>query len=97
MAQVRRTLKARRDSLEIWRFIAADDERAADKLIREIDSRAFVYARNPNIGQKRPLLGEDVRSFPVGRYLIFYRPIPDGILILRILHSARDVVNVFEA
>ena len=35
-----------------------------------------------------------VRVFPVSRfkkYLVFYRPVADGIEILRVLHGARDI------
>lgn len=35
-----------------------------------------------------------LRSSPVGNYLIFYRPLPDGIEILRVLHGARDIAAI---
>jgi toxin ParE1/3/4 len=35
-----------------------------------------------------------VRSFPFGRY-VFYSPIEDGIDVVRVLHSARDIDAVF--
>lgn len=38
-----------------------------------------------------------VRVFPVSRirnYLIFYRPTPQGIEVLRVLHGARDIDRV---
>jgi toxin ParE1/3/4 len=41
-----------------------------------------------------------VRHFPIPRYpnyVIFYRPLPDGIEILHILHGARDLENLLEA
>ena len=31
------------------------------------------------------------RSFPLGNHLIFYRPIDDGIELVRVLHGARDI------
>jgi plasmid stabilization system protein ParE len=36
--------------------------------------------------------------FPTGRYLIFYRPADpdDGIDIIRVLHSARDIPAHFK-
>lgn len=43
----------------------------------------------------RVLLAPDVRSFPFGRYVIFYLPIDDGIDVVRVLHSARDIDAVF--
>ena len=34
---------------------------------------------------------DSLRSFPFRRYVIFYLPLPDGIDVVRVLHSARDV------
>jgi toxin ParE1/3/4 len=33
---------------------------------------------------------------PLGNYIIFYRPIDDGIEVVRILHGARDLPPLFE-
>ena len=41
----------------------------------------------------------DVRSWPIGgfkNHLIFYRPAPHGIEVLRILHGARDLDAIFD-
>jgi toxin ParE1/3/4 len=40
---------------------------------------------------------QDLRVFSVSRfknYLVFYRPIDDGIEVLRVLHGARDIQNI---
>ena len=40
----------------------------------------------------------DIRSWPVGGfedYLIFYRPVPTGIDVLRVVHGARDIAALF--
>jgi len=39
----------------------------------------------------RDELAADLRSFPVGRYVIYYRSLPNGVEIVRVLHSARDL------
>ncbi|MBD2690580.1 type II toxin-antitoxin system RelE/ParE family toxin [Anabaena catenula] len=36
-----------------------------------------------------------LRSFPVKIYLIFYRPIDQGIEIVRILHGSQDIERIF--
>jgi toxin ParE1/3/4 len=36
-----------------------------------------------------------LRSLSVGNYLIFYRPLADGIEIVRVLHGARDIDSLF--
>jgi len=38
---------------------------------------------------------EGMRSFPVGRYVIFYLPLADGSDIVRVLHGARDIERIF--
>jgi toxin ParE1/3/4 len=47
------------------------------------------------MGRSRPELAPDLRSFPVGSYLIFYQPLDDGIEIIRIISAARDVDALF--
>ncbi len=50
----------------------------------------------PYMGRQREELAARLRSFPVGSYVIFYRPIDDGIEVARILHGARDFPPLFE-
>ena len=40
-------------------------------------------------------LAPGIRSFPFGRYLVFYLPIGDGIDVVRVLHGTRDVDMAF--
>ena len=48
------------------------------------------------MGRARDALSAGVRSMPFERYVIFYVPLADGIDIVRVLHSARDIDAVFE-
>jgi toxin ParE1/3/4 len=89
MKHARISSAARQDQFEIWLHVAEDNEGAADRLIEEIDAKVRLLARLPELGRTRPEISKEVRHFPVGNYLIFYRPVPDGIEILRILHGAR--------
>ncbi len=43
------------------------------------------------MGMARPGLGTDIYSFPVGKVVIFYVPMEDGIQIARILQGFRDI------
>ena len=56
-----------------------------------IEERCDTLAENPSLGRSRPELGRNIRSFPAGSYVIFYRAIDDGIEIVRVLHGAMDV------
>ena len=96
MKQFRVSDVARSDLDEIWLYIAQDDLDAADKFIRAIISRFPKLAAMPLIGRQREELSPNLRSFPVSRYVIFYRPIEDGVEIVRVLHGARDFPPLFE-
>jgi toxin ParE1/3/4 len=54
----------------------------------------------PGIGTRyephEPLYA-DLRYFPVSHfrgYLVFYRPVPDGIEVFGVLHGARDIHGI---
>lgn len=54
-----------------------------------------MIAAQPELGRKVEELARDLRFIPSGNYLVFYRPLSDGIEIVRLLHSARDVTAEF--
>lgn len=93
---VRRSVLAEQDYREIWRYIAADNPDAADRFLRKIDSKLELFAKYPAMGTARDKLLPGVRSFPVGNYLVFYRAIPDGIDLVRVLHGARNLKRLFK-
>ncbi|MBM9538791.1 type II toxin-antitoxin system RelE/ParE family toxin [Desulfobulbus alkaliphilus] len=81
---------AKADLVEIWDYIAEDSEARADAFIEVIDQKLQLIAERPNIGRLRDELATSLRSFPVGRYIIFYIPFEEGINVVRVLHGARD-------
>jgi toxin ParE1/3/4 len=52
-------------------------------------------AKQPGIGRMRDELAIGLRSLPIGRYVIFYLSLADGIEIIRVLHGARDIDTIF--
>ena len=93
MAQVRWTPTADETLAEIYEFIAVEKQNpdAADRLVQEIHRKSELYAGNPELGDRRHELGPRLRCFPVGNYVVFYRPITDGIVLLFVTHGARDI------
>lgn len=91
MAIILKRPRAKADLVEIWDYIADDSENRADAFIETINQKLAVLAERPNIGRARDELGKNIRSFPVGRYVIFYMPIQGGIDVVRVLHGARDL------
>jgi toxin ParE1/3/4 len=96
MSQYRVSDAASSDLEEIWLFIAQDDPDAANRFIRTIVSRFPTLASMPHLGRHREELAARLRSFPVGNYVIFYRPIDGGVEVIRVLHGARDFPPLFE-
>lgn len=88
---------AEADIERIEDFIAADDPAAAVAFTDRIEQKCLAVAEYPHMGMPRPELGADLRYFPVGRYLVFYRPTEDQIEIVRVLHGAREVLVQFDA
>lgn len=91
MARVRKTVLAEQDLEEIWLYIAADNIVAADALIDKLIEKSALLAANAELGRGRPEIHAGLRSFPVGNYILFYRPEPGGIELTRVLHGARDI------
>ncbi len=87
--------RAENDLAEIWDFIAEDSQARADSFLDRLDQSFYGLARNPLIGRARGELSSNLRSFPFGRYVIFYLALPDGIEIVRVLHGARDLDAFF--
>jgi toxin ParE1/3/4 len=54
-----------------------------------------LLATQPHLGKSVEELAPRLRFMPLGNYLIFYRPLPDGIEIVRLLHGARDITAAF--
>lgn len=67
---------------------------AADRLIEKIEKAYRSLCGFPFKGAMRDELGENVRSYPVGNYLIFYTVDDEKVTVLRILHGARDVQDL---
>ncbi len=95
MSRILKSPAAENDLNEIWWFIAQDNPDSADKLLDEIAETSSKLAQFKNMGRNRGELHRGLRSFPVGRYLIFYMPIPDGIEIVRVLHGMMDIDALF--
>ena len=94
MATVVLSQLAEDDLAEIWCLVAADDFQAADNLIDEFHELTRLLALQPLMGRLRPELGPLVRSFPLGDYLVFYRPSRHGVGIARVAHGARDLAKL---
>lgn len=92
MRRARFTNSAEADLLELWLIIAEENLVAADELLDSIKTTALLLATQPEMGRARPELADGLRSFPTRTpHIIFYVPNNDGVLVVRVLHHARDI------
>jgi toxin ParE1/3/4 len=92
--RVVRTALAEEDLVEIWLHVAKDDQRAADRLLDELERRTNLLSRHPGMGRERPEIAAGLRYVPAGEYLILYRLTPGHIEIVRYVHGRRDLKRV---
>lgn len=89
---VRFASSAEADLLDLWLVIAENNPTAADKVLDTIYGTAMLIGTQPEMGRARPELADGLRSFSTKMpYIIFYLPDSDGIIVIRVLHHARDI------
>jgi toxin ParE1/3/4 len=96
VSQPRISPRASEDLTEIWSYIADGSVANADSFIDKLYETMQVLSRQPGSGRHREELAPGIQSFPFGRYIIFYRAVTGVIEIVRVLHGARDIENIFE-
>ena len=94
--RVHKTARAERDIDQITDWIARDNEIAAIKWLSELDEKLSIIAQSPGIGTDRSNLRPGVRSYAFGNYLIFFKVNKSGVVVLRIIHGARDYPAFFK-
>jgi len=87
--------EAEQDLVDIWLYIAEDQPTNADRFLVRLEECAERVAEFNDMGIDRSELAQKLKSFPVDRYVLFYRPIENGIELVRVLHGSRDVNLVF--
>lgn len=95
MPVVQRTAQADEDLIDIWVYIAQDNPDAADHLLDAFEKKFELLAGQPRLGAARSDIAPGLRHCPTGNYLILYREIDDGIEVVRIVHGARRLGNLF--
>jgi toxin ParE1/3/4 len=96
MSRVRLSLEASRDLEEIEGYISQDNPDAAARLILLLREKCALLSRQPGMGRDRSDVLTGLRGFPVGNYVIFYQPANEGIEVVRVLHGARDIPELFD-
>ena len=71
--------------------IEAHGRETAEAYLRAIDAVLGRLANHPELGARRPDLQPGLRALAAGEHRIFYRYDGKRVLVVRILHKARDV------
>ena len=95
MARIIRSSQAKCDLADIACYIAIESPAAAERWLDSVDRLLRLIAKNPEMGKSVNHLKEGMRRFTHGRYLLFYKPQPSGILLYRVLHGARPIEDLF--
>ena len=83
---------AQTDLVETWSFISEQSFEAADHVMDVIEKEAQTLAFQPLIGRARPELSAGIRCWPTSTsYNLYYIPEESGVIVVRVLHHARDI------
>lgn len=95
--KVRFLLAAEQDFTEAVTYVMAERPNAARILAERLEKQLGLLAGQPLMG-KAPgdarLAGMGYRYIVVANYLIFYTVEENGVLVHRIIHGARDYLNI---
>ena len=83
---------AEADLAEIWDHVASDAGVATATRLVELIAAAFEPLRRlPLAGPARQHLAPGLRVVFRGAYAVYYTSLADAVVIVRVLHGARDV------
>jgi len=98
MPQAQWSLEAKADLIDVAYYLGVEQGKplTADKIVDGALELANTIAGQPFLGQACSDLGEGYRIFPYKkRWIIIYRPIDDGIYIIRFINGSRDYDKLF--
>jgi toxin ParE1/3/4 len=91
------TPQAELDLEDIADYIAADSPARALSFVVKLRVQCRRIIHKPSGYRRRPELGNDIRSCPYGNYVIFFAASETEVLVVRILHAARDIRAQFDS
>jgi toxin ParE1/3/4 len=93
--------KARRDVIEIRRYIAQDNPEVAEAFHDVFQKTCAALLDLPEMGSRRTFGNPELSGLRMllvpkfEKYLIFYLNNDDGLEIVRVVHGARDLPSLF--
>jgi toxin ParE1/3/4 len=99
--RVTRRPRARQDIIEQTEYLADEaGPETAEHFLDAVQHAETMLAEQPGLGAARDYGSiTALRMYRVSgfqKHLIFYQPLADGIEVVRVLHSARDLQSLFD-
>ena len=95
MMKIEWTRSASRDVRSMKNLVRLDSESYAERLVQKIVGAAEHAAAFPHAGRKVPEAdAQDIREVLYRNYRIIYRIERDRILVLMVIHGARDLTLI---
>ncbi len=100
---IRRTTQVRQDIVNIYGYIHERSPQSAERVLEAIERTIKSLGDMPGIGRRWDshdprLEGMRVAVIsPYRNYLIFYRPVANGIEVYRVVHGAQELERIIEA
>jgi toxin ParE1/3/4 len=92
--QVKYSIRATAELKDIWEYSARMwSATQANKYTDKIEATCRILARNTRLGRRYEGLPTPLLRYRVGRHVIFFTVLPDGIEIVRILHDSMDFAS----
>ena len=94
--------QAKRDLEECFVYIAEENLDIAVHFLAYAEETLELLAKMPFLGTPRDFRSHKLRTLRMWHvkgfedYLIFYRPIDDGVEVFRVLHGKRDIESIFD-
>lgn len=88
---------AEQDLESIGDYIATHNPARALSFIQQLRQQCLRLTTSPGAYRARPELGDNLHSCVSGNYIIFFSIVKDDVLIIRILHHARDIAPLFSS
>jgi toxin ParE1/3/4 len=93
---------ADRDTIAHFSYIDQHNHAAAVRFLQAAEAAYEKLAAMPELGERQHFRREglaklrawQVRGFE--NYVVYYRPIEEGIEVVRVLHAARDAATILE-
>jgi toxin ParE1/3/4 len=80
----------------VYDYVARDNPRAAEQVLRSLDQSIQLLTDQPKLGKVFRHRRTRLRLLVHGDYLVFYRERPGVIEIIRVIHGRRNIPDILD-